>query len=59
MLYTVSPLRPPYERSVADSDPGSGIRCLFYPRIWDPAWVKSKDPDPGSGIGMDNPDHIS
>jgi hypothetical protein len=23
----------------------------------DPGWVKSKDPDPGSG--MNNPDHIS
>jgi hypothetical protein len=29
--------------------PGSGIR--------DPGWVKSKDPD--SGSGMNNPDHIS
>ncbi len=28
--------------------PGSGIR--------DPGWVKSKDPDPGSRIGMNNSD---
>jgi hypothetical protein len=26
---------------------GSGIRCLFYPWIWDPESVA--DPDPGSG----------
>ncbi len=25
--------------------PGSGIRCLFDPWIWDPGWVKSQDPD--------------
>jgi hypothetical protein len=36
---------------------GSGIRCLFDPWIRDPGWVKSKDPDPGSGTN--NPDHIS
>jgi hypothetical protein len=29
---------------------GSGIRCLFDPGIRDPGWVKSKDPDTGSGI---------
>ncbi len=33
--------------SVADPDPGSGIRCLFYPWIRDPEWVF---PDPGSRI---------
>ncbi len=40
--------------SVADPDP---IRdpSLFDPRIRDPGWVKSQDPDPGSG--MNNPDH--
>jgi hypothetical protein len=27
--------------------PGSGIRCLFYPRIRDPRRVKSHHPDPG------------
>jgi hypothetical protein len=31
--------------SVADPDPGSGIRCLFDPWIWD---IR----DPGSGIGF-------
>jgi hypothetical protein len=29
----------------------------FFPWIWDPGWIKSKDPDPESG--MNNPDHIS
>jgi hypothetical protein len=43
-------------RSVADPDPGSGIRCLFDPWIRDPGWVESQHPDPGSG--MNNPDHI-
>ncbi len=43
--------------SVADPDPVPGIRCLFDPWILDPGWVKSQDPDPGSG--MNNPDHIS
>jgi hypothetical protein len=38
---------------------GSGIRCLFDPWIRDPGWVKSQDPDPGSGSGMNNPDHFS
>jgi hypothetical protein len=38
-------------------DPGSRIRCLFDTWIWDLGWVKS--PDPGSGSGMNNPDHIS
>ncbi len=50
---------------VADPDPGSGafltpgsgIRCLFDPLIRDPGWVKNLDP--GSGTGMNNPDHIS
>ena len=41
--------------SVADPDLGSG--CLFDPWIRDLGWVKSQDPDPGSG--MNNPDHIS
>ncbi len=27
--------------------PGSGIRCLFDPRIRDPRQVKSQHPDPG------------
>ncbi len=40
--------------SVADPDPGSGIRCLL---IRDPGWVKSKDPGPESG--MNNRKHIS
>jgi hypothetical protein len=35
---------------------GSGIRCIFDPWIWDPGWVESQHPDPGSG--MNNPDHI-
>jgi hypothetical protein len=35
---------------------GSGIRCLFDPWIWDPGWVESQHPNPGSG--MNNPDHI-
>jgi hypothetical protein len=42
--------------SVADPYPGSGIGCLFDPWIWDPGWVESQHPDPGSG--MKNPDHI-
>jgi hypothetical protein len=29
----------------------------FDPWIRDPGWLKSQDPDPGSG--MNNPDHIS
>jgi hypothetical protein len=37
----------------------SGIRCFFDPWILDPGWLKSQDPDPGSGCGMNNPDHIS
>jgi hypothetical protein len=28
-------------------------------RIWDPGWVKNQDPDPRSGSGMNNLDHIS
>jgi hypothetical protein len=43
--------------SVADPDSGSGIGCLFDPWIRDPGWVKSQDPDPGSGVK--NQDHIS
>jgi hypothetical protein len=35
--------------SVADSDPW----------VRDPGWVKNQEPDPGSGYGMNNPDHIS
>jgi hypothetical protein len=42
---------------------GSGIRCLFDPWIRDPrfctVWVKNQDPDPGSGPGTNNLDHIS
>jgi hypothetical protein len=34
---------------------GSGIRRLFDPWIRDPVCVKY----PGSGSGMNNPDHIS
>jgi hypothetical protein len=34
-------------------DSGSGIQDQ------DPGWVKSQDPDPGSGSGVENPDHIS
>jgi hypothetical protein len=34
---------------------GSGIRCLFDPWIWDPGWVKSQDPDPGSRIRDEQP----
>jgi hypothetical protein len=53
--------------SVADPNPGSGafltagsgIRCLFDLWIRDPGWVKNQDPDPGSGSGINNPDHIS
>jgi hypothetical protein len=33
---------------------GPGIRCFFDPLIRDPGWVKSQDPDPGSGSGMNN-----
>ncbi len=36
-----------YINSVADPDPGSGIRCLFDPLIRDPG---SRIPDPGSRI---------
>jgi hypothetical protein len=53
-LFTVLPV--PVLPSVADPDPGSGIRCLFDPWIRDPGWVESQHPDPGSG--MNNPDHI-
>jgi hypothetical protein len=46
--------------SVADPDPGSGIRdwVLFDPWIRDPGsgMGESQHPDPGSG--MNNPDHI-
>jgi hypothetical protein len=38
--------------------PGSGILCLFDPWIRDLGWVKSRS-DPGSGSGMNIPDHIS
>jgi hypothetical protein len=44
---------------IPDQCCGSGIRCLFDPRIRNPTWVKNLDPDPGSGSGMNNPDHIS
>jgi hypothetical protein len=49
-----------------DPDPGTGIRCLFDPSIRDqgsgikdPGRVKNQVPDPGSGSGMNIPDHIS
>ncbi len=35
------------------------IRDLFDPWIRDPGWVKNQYPAPGSGSGMNNPDHIS
>jgi hypothetical protein len=40
--------------SVADPDPGSGIRCLFDPYQVDPGWdglgcLKNQDPDPKAG----------
>jgi hypothetical protein len=41
--------------TISVADPGSGLRCLFDPRIRAPGWVKNQDPDPG----MNNPDHIS
>jgi hypothetical protein len=28
-------------------------------RPLDPGWVKNQDPNPGSGFGMDIPDHTS
>ena len=44
-------------------DPGSGIRDGKNSdpgsKIENPGWVKSQDPDLGSGSGMENPDHIS
>jgi hypothetical protein len=46
-------------------DLGSGIRCHFDPWIWAPGWLKNQDPvwlknhDPGSGSGVNNPNHIS
>ncbi len=33
--------------SVADTELGSGIQCLFDPWIRDPGWVKNQDSDPG------------
>ena len=39
--------------SVADPDPGSGIRCFLTPGS---GMGESEHPDPGSG--MNNPDHI-
>jgi hypothetical protein len=38
------------------ADPGPGNRC-FDPWIRDPGWVKNQDPDPGSGYGMNIPNH--
>ncbi len=32
---------------------------LFRTIVADPGWVKSQDPDPGSGSRMNNLDHIS
>jgi hypothetical protein len=43
-----------YFISVADPDPGFGIRCLFDPWIRDTGRVKT-----GPEAGMNNPDHIS
>jgi hypothetical protein len=42
--------KPLFEVSVADPDPGSGIRCLFDPWIRDPGSGISffRFPDPGS-----------
>jgi hypothetical protein len=44
--------------SVADPDPGSGIRCFFTPRIRDTdpgsGMEQWSDPDPGSGISKQN-----
>jgi hypothetical protein len=45
--------------SVADLDPGSGALLTPGSGIWEPGWVKNEDPDPGSGSGMNNPDHNS
>ncbi len=50
------PAPPGVMNSVADPDPGSGIRCLFDPWIRDPGWLESQHQDPESG--MNNPDHI-
>ncbi len=36
---------------------GSGTRCFFLPQY--PGLVINQDSDLGSGIGMNNPDHIS
>ncbi len=38
--------------SVADPDPEYGIRCLFDRWVPDPGWVKNQDPDPGSGMNI-------
>ncbi len=55
-------LRKPEISSVANPEPGSGIRTLvpFWPldlgsgiQDQDPGWVKSQDADPGSGSGME------
>jgi hypothetical protein len=42
--------------SVADPDPGSGIRCLFDPWIRDPGRVESQHPHPGFGIRDEQPE---
>jgi hypothetical protein len=44
---------------ISVADPGSGIRCLSVPWIRDPGWLKTQDPDPRSGFGMNIPDHNS
>ncbi len=45
--------------SVADSDPGSGIWCLFDASIRDPESGMGKNQVPGSGSGINIPDHNS
>jgi hypothetical protein len=44
------------DSSVADPDPGSGDFSTPGSGIWD---GKKLNPDPKSGPGMNNPDHIS
>ncbi len=35
------------EKNIINQCCGSGIRCLFDPRIRDPGWAENQDPDPG------------
>jgi hypothetical protein len=44
--------------SVVDTDPGSAIRCLSDPWIRETGWANSQDPDPGSGSGIYDSNHI-